>query len=69
MPRWLQTPKSFNLRFQQEIRTSRGKCLLPGKQRDHRIQLSYCVLNKNINFKSYIENICSKANDKTRALF
>ena len=33
------------------------------------VELLGIALDKNLNFKSYIENICSKANNKIKVLF
>ena len=65
-----------NLKKFQRIFLARNKCIekemsFVGKaiKSSSTVELLGITLDKNLNFKSHIENICCKANNKIKALF
>ena len=66
--RWLQTLESFNLCFEQEILKENIEREMSFAEKtissSNPIHLISVTLDKNINFKSHIENMFCKANNK-----
>ena len=69
--KWWQIPKKFNLCSQPEKKSIENEMSFIGItiKPSSTVELLGVTLDKNLNFKSHIENICCKANDKIKALF
>ena len=64
-------PSKFQLVFHSKYKNTEKSMSFDGKaiKSSDTVELLGMTLDKNINFKLYIRNICHKVNDKTKALF
>ena len=64
-------PKKFQLIFLARSKSIEKEMSFVGKaiKSSSQVELLSITLDKNLNFKSHIENICCKANNKIKALF